>query len=113
MGSELKFTSSKMRALVLISFVFSFSNSFAQTKGVREFIPKDYDTLYGGFVKGDLNKDGIDDVVLALFHKMENEDIEKVDTDSIPSRLLVILFGRSGGYVQSALSAAALIASHS
>jgi hypothetical protein len=59
--------------------------------------------------KGDLNKDGIDDAVLALYHTMENEDMEKINTDSIPPRLLVILFGSSKGYIQSAKSSTTLL----
>jgi len=50
-------------------------NASAQKENYSSFISKDYDTLYGGFAKGDLNKDGIDDVVLALYHSAEKNEI--------------------------------------
>ena len=101
-----------MNYLVCIFFLFSVSSACGQAANIQSFIPKDYDTLYGGLVKGDLNKDGVDDAVLALYHKMEEQDAEKIDTDSIPPRLLIILFGTAKGYVQSATSSAVLLCKH-
>lgn len=62
----------------------------------RTFIPKGYDTLYSGFAKGDLDKDGNEDLVLALGHKDERSDT--VDIDSIPGRILLVLMGTKSGY---------------
>ena len=98
-------------SILLFILLFSFV-SYSQDKSFVDFIPKDYDTLDGGVAKGDLNKDGIDDVVLALYHKMENEDVTNIDTDSIPSRKLIILFGSKTGYVLVAETSSALLCKH-
>lgn len=97
------------KGLFIVCFFNAFI-SFAQKDNIKSFIPKDYDTLYGGFVKGDLNRDGIEDVVLAIFNKKENEDIENNDPDSVPPRLLIILFGnQQGDYTESVTSSGALL----
>ena len=98
-----------MQKFLLIFFLFFFSKLFSQTENVSLFIPKNYDTLSGGFAKGDLNKDGVSDIVLALNHKMEKEEIENIDDDSIPSRLLIILLGSKNGYIESTESKTALL----
>ncbi len=93
----------------IYSFLFLLSSSvlFAQSKNIYSFIPDNYDTL--SLTNGDLNKDGLEDVVFALFHKMEKEDIENVNVDSIPSRLLIVLFGSKSGYIKAVKSATALL----
>jgi len=91
--------------LLLVTFVFAASN--AQKKTITSFIPKDYDTLQT--VKGDLNKDGIEDVVLALYHKMENEELENINVDSIPKRVLIILLASKSGYRQVVKTSNALL----
>jgi hypothetical protein len=75
----------------------------AQNKDFRSLIPQGYDTLYEGVAKGDLNKDGIEDVALALFHR--SESIENSDADSIADireRVLLVLFGSKKGYTIAA-----------
>ena len=76
----------------------------AQQKDYRSFIPNNYDTLYGGVARGDLNKDGLEDVVLALYHKNENDTAYSMDEDSIPERKLIILLASKIGFVKSAES---------
>jgi hypothetical protein len=95
----------------ILFFVLLFSLfSYSQNKSYAPFIPKDYDTLYEGVAKGDLNKDGIEDVVLALYHKIENEDLKDIDVDSIPPRKLIVLFGnQKKGFVKSIESSATLL----
>ncbi len=96
------------RSVCLLILLFALSQVLlAQGKHLNSFIPRDYDTL--SVVEGDLNKDGLNDVVLALYHKMEKIDPEKVNQDSIPPRLLVILFNTQSGYKQAASSASALL----
>jgi len=97
-----------MQKYFLIIFLCGASNVFAQTKDYKIFIPKNYDTLIGGFAKDDLNKDGIGDIALALYHKIEKENTE-VDDDSFPPRLLIILIGTQNGYIESAKSQTALL----
>lgn len=92
---------------LLVSFV-----SFSQDKSFVSFIPPDYDTLYGGIAKGDLNKDGIEDVVLALYHKMEDQDMRGIEIDSIPSRKLMVLYGTERGYNKVVESSTALLCKH-
>ena len=36
----------------------------------RDFIPKGYDTLYDGVARGDLNKDGKEDIAIVLYSKV-------------------------------------------
>ncbi|HVE61571.1 MAG TPA: hypothetical protein VNA26_07115 [Chitinophagaceae bacterium] len=80
---------------------------FAQNKNIYSFIPENYDTL--SLTKGDLNKDGFADAVLAVFHKMEKDDLENMNVDSVPPRLLIVLFGSKSGYAEAAKSANALL----
>lgn len=97
--------------ILFFASVFSFV-SYSQNQPLSSFIPKDYDTLYEGVAKGDLNKDGIEDVVLALYHKMEDQPMENIDIDSIPSRKLVVLFGTKTGLVKAMESSSALLCRH-
>ncbi len=99
-----------VRLLLILFFVLLLSVvSYSQNKPFPSFIPSHYDTLYRGVAKGDLNKDGIEDVVLALYHKMEKEPIENVEVDSVPERRLIVLFGSKTGYVKATESSAALL----
>jgi hypothetical protein len=75
---------------------------------ITAFIPGGYDTL--GTVAGDLNKDGLSDAVLALASaKEESFDPAKDDIDSMPPRLLLILFNTGKGYTLAGKSAGALL----
>src|SRR4030095_14481247 len=83
---------------LVFSFIVLFS--FGQ-KDHRSFIPAGYDTLYEGVARGDLNKDGIEDIAMVLGGKWENQEnwMEKEAEDStLPKRKLLILFGGKDGY---------------
>ncbi|HLP38864.1 hypothetical protein [Lacibacter sp.] len=60
-------------------------------KTIAAFIPKGYDTI--GIAKGDLNKDNIDDIVLAL--KYKDEDTFEMDEE--PKRILLVLLMSNKG----------------
>src|SRR4051812_48533143 len=98
-----------MQKLLFVIFLFCTGGLSAQTANISSFIPKGYDTLFGGFANGDLNTDGTDDVVLALYNATEKEDMDSLNVDSIAPRLLVILLGTTNGYIQSETSSAALL----
>ncbi|HEX7904318.1 MAG TPA: hypothetical protein VF487_10595 [Chitinophagaceae bacterium] len=67
-------------------------------KTIDAFIPAGYDTL--AVAQGDLNKDKIDDYVLVLQSVNEkNTDPSVVDTDSLPARILVVIFKKANQYV--------------
>jgi len=70
----------------------------------RSFIPNDYDTLDDGVARGDLNKDGIEDIVIVVGSKWEQDEnwSEKASDSNVAPRLLIILFGTDSGYVQIA-----------
>jgi hypothetical protein len=89
---------------LLISFV-----GYSQNDSLISFIPKDYDILYGGIAKGDLNKDSMEDIVFALYNKMGKESIDSINIDSIPPRLLIVLFGTETGYTKVAETANAIL----
>ena len=93
--------------LLLLSNVYlsSLSQSF------RSFIPNDYDTIFDGVARGDLNKDGIDDIAMVLGPNWEkNEDWRERGADSNAApRLLIILFGKDSAYIQVARSEKAIL----
>lgn len=60
-------------------------------KAISEFIPKNY--LFIDSVHGDLNKDGIKDVVIALKHK--DEDTFAMDEE--PKRILLVMLRSKSG----------------
>jgi hypothetical protein len=72
-----------------------------------DFIPKGFDTLQYGFVKGDLNKDGREDVAMALFNKEAEE--KHGEYDGGPARLLLILFNNGNGYSLTERSSNAIL----
>jgi hypothetical protein len=64
---------------------------------IKTFIPAGFDTMQ--MVTGDLNKDGMSDVVLALKSIREDAaDSVKERFDSIPNRLLIVLLNTAQGY---------------
>jgi len=77
----------------------------------RSFIPNDYDTLYDGVARGDLNKDGIEDIVIVIGSKWEQDEnwSEKASDSNVAPRLLIILFGTDSGYVQIAKNDKAIL----
>lgn len=94
----------------ILFLVISSTKLSAQKKDFSSSIQKGYDTLYNGFARGDLNKDGIEDVALVLFNNWESKDnwIDQ-NSDKLPKRLLVILFGTQSGYQQAAKSSNAIM----
>jgi hypothetical protein len=94
--------------ILFFVLLFSFA-SYSQNKSFASFIPKDYDTLYGGVARGDLNKDGIEDVVLALYHKAEKNPIDTSGMDTVPPRILIILLGSKNGFIKITESSSALL----
>jgi len=107
--------STKKGFLILILLIFS-RGSWAQEesplpkipksgKEIQDFIPQGWEML--GRDEGDLNKDGLDDFVLALRNKAEEGEDNK--TEDLP-RLLIILFRTpQGGLRLSASSDRALL----
>ena len=77
----------------------------------RSFIPNDYDTLDDGVARGDLNKDGIEDIVIVVGPKWEQDEnwSEKASDSNVAPRLLIILFGTDSGYVQIAKNDKAIL----
>ena len=69
---------------------------------INRHIPEDFDTLDGGYVRGDLNNDGLPDVVLAL----HNPEAEAKNPDVY--RLVLVLFQTQKGFVVGGSSRDAL-----
>ncbi|MCB2409234.1 hypothetical protein [Hymenobacter lucidus] len=67
-----------------------------QGRALRAFIPAGYDTLPGGRALGDLNHDGRPDVALVLRPQAETQD--GYDGETMPGRILLVLFGAAPGY---------------
>jgi hypothetical protein len=87
-----------MRIFVTILALLSFAcPSLGETTwtSVKKFIPKGYDTLDGGYVKGDLNKDGKEDFVLAL-RSLEEEKNSFYEGE----RLMIVLLQTPNGLKQ-------------
>jgi len=93
--------------LLLLSSVYLSSLS----QDFRSFIPNDYDTLDDGVARGDLNKDGIEDIVIVVGSKWEQDEnwSEKASDSNVVPRLLIILFGTDSGYVQIAKNDKAIL----
>ena len=93
--------------LLLLSSVYLSSLS----QDFRSFIPNDYDTLDDGVARGDLNKDGIEDIVIVVGSKWEQDEnwSEKASDSNVAPRLLMILFGTDSGYVQIAKNDKAIL----
>lgn len=81
------------------------ARAYAQERAVGAFIPAGYDTLT--VARGDLNNDGKEDVAIVLYSTMENQD--SINVDSIPPRLLIILFKTPNGYIEAAKSSTAIL----
>ncbi len=77
-------------------------------KTIEAFIPEGYDTM--ATASGDLNKDKANDIVLVLKSK-EEETIDPAtgNVDSLPPRLLLVLFKNAGGYKLAAKNGAAVL----
>ena len=90
------------RILILLLLSSVYLSSLSQD--FRSFIPNDYDTLDDGVARGDLNKDGIEDIVIVVGSKWEQDEnwSEKASDSNVAPRLLMILFGTDSGYVQIA-----------
>lgn len=73
---------------------------------ITSFIPKNYSILDS--VSGDLNKDGVNDIVLALKHN--NED--RFEMDQEPKRVLLILFKSKKGLKVAGKSENVLMCGH-
>ena len=94
----------------IFSFLIASITLSAQEKDFSSFIPKGYDTLDQGVARGDLNKDGLEDVVLALYNNWEsNENWVERDDAKMPKRLLIILWGIQSGFKQAATSSNAIM----
>jgi hypothetical protein len=85
--------------------------SYAQQKSFRAFIPENYDTLFAGVARGDLNKDGIEDLAMVLGSRLEKDEdwSEKFADSNAAPRLLIILFGTDSGFIQAAISDKAIL----
>lgn len=68
----------------------------AQGRTLAAFIPAGYDTLPGGRALGDLNHDGRPDVALVL--QPQAEDRPDYDGETMPGRVLLVLFATAQGY---------------
>ena len=98
------------RSLILLSVLHATLFLHSQGKDYRMFIPHGYDTLQEGVARGDLNKDGINDLAMVVYPKWEDDsDWLQKDTDSLPKRVLLILFGTATGYVKVAESEKAIL----
>jgi len=88
------------RILILLLLSSVYLSSLSQD--FRSFIPNDYDTLDDGVARGDLNKDGKEDIVIVVGSKWEQDEnwSEKASDSNVAPRLLIILFGTDSGYVQ-------------
>ncbi|WP_407521328.1 hypothetical protein PDL71_12035 [Lacibacter sp. MH-610] len=105
-----------MKIVKLIAFIFCFQfSSLAQEvllkipvsgKKVIDFIPAKYKMKDS--VNGDLNKDGIKDLVLVLHH--QDEDTFQMDEE--PKRLLLVLFRNKAGFSLAGKSTGVLMCVH-
>lgn len=105
-----------MRLLLSCLLFFVTVISYSQTKdhsdfpktgnSIGAFIPEGYDTLM--MVTGDLDRDTKPDVVMVLRHDVE-EASEPGNTDSLPSRILVVLLRKGNGFVLSVASGAVIM----
>ena len=80
-------------------------------KMIQSFIPEGYDTLMT--VTGDVNKDKTPDIVMVLRHEYElSHDLENMDPDTLPSRILVVLFRKGKEFELAAASGAVILCKH-
>jgi len=99
-----------MRQILILLLLSSVCLS-SLSQDFRSFIPNDYDTLDDGVARGDLNKDGIEDIVIVIGSKWEQDEnwSEKASDSNVAPRLLIILFGTDSGYVQIAKNDKAIL----
>ncbi|RSK49547.1 hypothetical protein [Hymenobacter rigui] len=100
-------------ALLLASFVTTIQPGPTpkipvQGHTLSAFIPARYDTLSGGCAIGDLNQDGRPDVALVLYPKSESRP--DYDDETMPGRVLIVLFSTAQGYKLAAQANRAMIA---
>lgn len=99
------------RLLLSLSLAFPALSGFGQEraasgadwKAIAAFIPSGFDTLDGGLVRGDLTKDGMPDVVLALHNSAAEEQDGETD------RLLIVLQKTASGYKVAGKSSGVLM----
>lgn len=75
-------------------------------KTIASFIPKGYDTIE--VVRGDLNKDGVEDIALALKHV----DEDSFEMDEEPKRMLLVLLKQGAEYMLIGKSEKVLMCRH-
>jgi hypothetical protein len=80
-----------------------------KAKTYEAFIPKGFVTLTE--VRGDLNKDSSEDIVLVL--RDSAAEMESVDMDTDPRRLLLVLFRKDSVYELAGKTDKALMSAHS
>jgi len=104
----------KIVTLIIVLLALQFS-TFAQEvllkipvsgKSIKDFIPKDYEIKDS--ISGDLNKDGLKDIVLVLSHLQE----DTFEMDEEPKRLLLILFKSAVGFKLSGKSSEVVMCRH-
>jgi hypothetical protein len=99
-----------MRQILILLLLSSVCLS-SLSQDFRSFIPNDYDTLDDGVARGDLNKDGKEDIVIVVGSKWEQDEnwSEKASDSNVAPRLLIILFRTDSGYVQIAKNDKAIL----
>ena len=100
-----------MIRILLICTALQLTLSLFGQKDIKSFIPSEYDTLYSGVARGDLNKDGIEDIVMVLGPKWEKQEDRgnKNEDSSLPQRKLIILFGDKNGYRRAGIADNAIL----
>lgn len=104
----------KIAKFIFVLFALQFSASAQEVllkipvsdKSIKNFIPKEY--VIKDSISGDLNKDGIKDVVLVLNHLQE----DTFEMDEEPKRILLVLFKSAAGYKLSGKSSEVLMCRH-
>lgn len=89
-----------MKNIALTFFVFMSCVSWSQ-KSYHEYVPKNWKII--STTKGDLNKDGIDDLVLIIkkndaSNRIKNESLGPEILDVNPREILILFKDKSGNY---------------
>ena len=95
-----------MKAVWLIQLLLFSGFLMAQSGPYDRFIPPGYAIMESGIALGDLNKDGLKDVALALYHVSGEQNRE---ADSVPPRIMMILVATPQGFIQALQSRTALL----